>query len=268
MALRALALLGGLGVFFLSRLARADCPDGWFCDDKPSSPPATEPAPDAARPPPEGTESPEPTAAAPVSPTPTVLVEEPEQPPPARRHRHRREQEVGLNLHLDLGVLGSGAQSNSFMGGGGFAFRLRPWPVFALDLGLEVVGGVDYNGNDRTEEAVVVNALAFVNPRDRVQFFLLAGFDLGGASVQVRKQSGMPVTPLDDRYGYFGAQTGCGLEWRLARHTAITSDFQLFLRGRTDAGRDVYPEYTNPVTHLATNSSGGGLLRLGVTLYF
>jgi hypothetical protein len=266
MALRALGLVAALGLTLVSRSALADCPDGWFCDE--AKPAAPEPEPRAE---PEEEPADEPT-------------EEPTEPP--RRHRHhghimvappggyppppppRRRSELAVNIHLAAGVLGSGAQDDSFMGGAGFAFRVRPFSMFAVDLGLELVGGTDYNGNDRTEQAFVGNALVFFNPRDRVQGFALAGFGIGGAGVRVRRQAGVAVSPRDEGYSYLGAQVGLGLEWRVTRRSAITTDFSLFARGRTDGGRAAYPEFVDPTTHLVTNDSGGGLFRLGGTFYF
>ncbi len=276
MALRVLGILGALGLLLAPRTARADCPDGWFCDERPSQAPPPSAAPPNAAPPNaapqnEGSPSEEPLEEppAPYPPPRMVLVPPgPYYPPPPPRRRWRHYSELGMNLHLDVGVLGSGAHHDAWMGGGGFAFRFRPLPVFALDLGLELAGGTDYAGNDRVEDAFVVNALGFVNPRDRLQFYLLGGFQLGGASVRVRRQGGVAVEPFDDSYNYVGAQFGLGLEWRLTRHFALASDFELFIRGRTDQSRAVDPEYVDPSTHLATNTSGGGLWRLGATVYF
>ena len=272
MALRVLAVLGALGLFLAPREALADCPDGWFCDEAPARAPAapsTEPAPQA---------EPPPADAPPPAPPPhrrgrgrIVLVDGPGYPPPPLPPPPRfvrRRQELGLNFHLDLGVMGAGAQNDSWLGGAGLAFRLRPFPTFALDLGLELVGGTDYNGNDRGEQSFVSNALVFLNPRDRVQCFVLGGFNLGGANVRVQKQAGYAVPPHDDSYTYVGVQLGLGVEWRVTRHAAITSDFLLFARGRTDSGQNANPEYIDPSTHQATNASGGGLFRLGGTFYF
>jgi len=266
------ALVGALGLFLAPRVALADCPDGWFCDEAPvRSPPApsAEPTPPGETPAEEPTD--EPAEARPSRRRPhgrILLVDGPERPPPPPRRVHRHRQELGLNFHLDLGVMGAGAQNDSWLGGAGLAFRLRPFPMFAVDLGLEIAGGVDYNGNDRAEQAFVGNTLVFLNPRDRVQCFLLGGFNLGGANVRVRKQAGYAVLPRDDSYTYVGVQLGLGVEWRVSRRAAITSDFELLARGRTDTGRDTNPEYIDPSTHMATNDSGGGLFRLGGTLYF
>lgn len=267
MAVRVLALLAALGLFCAPRVARADCPDGWFCDEKPAAPPppSAEPTPAPTSERPRELPPPAPDVDQPLNlVVPPYDENPPPPPPPWQRHR----EELGLNFHFGLGVLGSGAQNNAFMGGGGFAFRLRPIPAFALDLGLELAGGTDYNGNARGEYAGVVEALGFLNPRDRVQFFVLGGFYLGGASVNVRQQAGVPVTPYDDNYVYLGGELGLGVEWRFTRHTAITSDFQMLVRGRIDAGRQQFPEFVDPSTHLTSNVSAGGLFRLGVTFYF
>jgi hypothetical protein len=269
MALRALAVVTGVGLFLLPSVARADCPDGWFCDDKPAEPAPPPAPPNAVRAAPSE-EAPEPASVPPDEPEAMDLGVPPydEPPPPPPRPWSREREEVGLNVHLGLGVMGSGAQRSALLGGGGFAIRLRPVPAVALELGLELAGGNDYNGNDRGEYAGVVNVLGFLNPRDRVQCFVLGGLNLGGASVTVRHLGGADITPYDDHYAYFGGQLGVGLDWRLTRHTAVTSDFLMFVRGRIDEGRQFLPEYVDPTTHLTTNVSGGGLLRLGVTFYF
>jgi len=41
-----------------------------------------------------------------------------------------------------------------------------------------------------------------------------------------------------------------------------------FLRWRTDRHAADNPEFVDPVTHQTTNTSGGGLLRLGATFYW
>lgn len=53
MAVRVLAVLAALGLFCAPRVARADCPNGWFCDEKPA-----EPARPSAEPPPAPTSEP------------------------------------------------------------------------------------------------------------------------------------------------------------------------------------------------------------------
>lgn len=268
MALRAIAGATALGFFLAPKVARADCPDGWFCDDKPAEapPPAAPSAPDAA-PPPREPPPPEPPSG-PAEPMNLVVPPYDENPPPPPPPWLRHHEELGLDFHFSLGVLGTGAQNNAFMGGGGFAFRLRPIPAFAVDLGLELAGGTDYNGNARGEYAGVVEALGFLNPRDRLQFFVLGGFHVGGANVSVKKQGGVLVTPYDDHYAYLGGQLGLGVEWRFTRHAALTTDFQALIRGRIDEGRHEFPEYVDPSTHLTSNVSGGGLYRLGVVFYF
>jgi hypothetical protein len=98
-------------------------------------------------------------------------------PPDRPRRRHaKRHRELGFNLHLDVGLLGGGAASESGMAGVGAAFRFRPLPPFAADVGFDFVGGRDFSGNRRSERALVGNALVFFNPRDPVQFYAVGGF--------------------------------------------------------------------------------------------
>jgi len=258
----ALLALAVFGTPFRARAA--DCSDGWFCAEAPPSP-EPEPPPRPPSKPPERPASPTVPLPPPwQTPRPTDLAAPPA-PPPAEE---APKSEIAFNLHLDVGVLGAGAKSDAGLGGVGFGFRIRPVPLYALDLGLEFLGGTDYSGNERAEQAFVTNAVVFVNPRDRVQAFVLAGVHIGGAQARIAELGGQPVPLHDVAYTYLGAQGGLGVEWRFARSAAITGDFQLFVRGRVDSNSHYEPEYIDPDTHLTTNTSGGGLFRLGATFYF
>jgi hypothetical protein len=61
---------------------------------------------------------------------------------------------------------------------------------------------------------------------------------------------------------------GAGLEFRLSQPVAFNIDLVGFVRGRTDRLADSEPEFTDDTTGQTTNSSGGGLLRAGLTLYW
>jgi hypothetical protein len=75
-------------------------------------------------------------------------------------------------------------------------------------------------------------------------------------------------TEHETRYSYFGAYTGLGAELRIARRIAVNLDVLGFVRTRTDVREGDAPEYTDPNTGLTTNSSGGGLVRGGLTFYW
>ena len=79
--------------------------------------------------------------------------------------------------------------------------------------------------------------------------------------------NGLPVL-RDEHYSYFGSQLGIGVEGRITRHFAIGADLIGFLRWRTDRHAAQNPEFIDPVTGRTTNTSGGGLLRLGATFYW
>jgi hypothetical protein len=63
-------------------------------------------------------------------------------------------------------------------------------------------------------------------------------------------------------------QTGFGVEARVSKKVAIGGDVLGFVRGRTDAQENTRPEFVDPETHRASNASGGGLIRAGVTFYW
>ena len=51
-------------------------------------------------------------------------------------------------------------------------------------------------------------------------------------------------------------------------YAATDEVHQLFVRGRVDSNRYYEAEYVDRDSHLVSNTSGGGLFRLGTTFYF
>ncbi len=199
--------------------------------------------------------------------TPAPIRVVPPPPPPRRVHRS----EWGFNLRLDGAMMGQkrsamrgdrGADPDASMGGIGFGLRARPVRHFALELDLDFIGGRDYQGYRRKEVPFSVNALVFVNPRSKVQFYFVGG--LGWSSAEVETQPGGPA----ENWSYFGLQGGMGLEWRVSRAVGLGFDVLGFIRGRTDDAARAQPEFVDPATGRATNTSGGGLARLGATFYW
>jgi opacity protein-like surface antigen len=190
-----------------------------------------------------------------------------EAPPPYEyappRSQFSRPHEWGLNLHLEGATIGhnSQAQNDTSMGGFGAGLRFKPTRHFGIEGDLDFVGGHDYNGDGRSETAFTINGLLFLNPQSRAQVYLLAGFGWSSAHVTNDAQG------LDTTYGYFGAQAGIGLEFRISRALALNADFRGFIRGRTDSGAQNQPEFTDQYGR-STNTSGGGLFTGGMTLYF
>jgi opacity protein-like surface antigen len=260
------------------------CPPGsWFCAQdsqeqaapagkpvKPSLDPLPDPEDDSAPAPPvrkppryePGTEGAPPVVV--YQPPPPVVVVRPAEPPPPYDYAppqhagYRQAPEWALNLHLEGASIGHGANDAS-MGGGGLGLRLRPTRYFGIETDLDFLGGTDYQGDHRNETAFTVNGLLFVNPRSRAQLYLLAGF--GGSGAHVTSGS------IDQHYGYFGGQIGAGLELRLSRNFALDIDVRGFIRGRTDQLSQSQPEFTS-TDGRSTNTSGGGLLTGGMTIYF
>lgn len=249
--------------------AAGDCPDGdWFCDTAPPSdqPPHSEPPlPAEAEPPPP---------AQPAAPPPAerrereIRIDVERVRPAVPRRRHRRFREWGVNMHATLGLLADDqAASDAGMNGLGAALRFRPIPHIAIEGSLELVWGTDYNGFDRFEDAVLFSGLFFANPRSAVQLYGVAGFGVGGAYLDSSTADGSRVLN-DEEYSYVGAHLGVGVEARITRHFALGGDLIGFIRERNDRHADENPEFVDPVSHRATNTSGGGLVRLGATFYW
>jgi len=268
-------------------LAADDCPDGWFCEDnaappqsQPARPPAApaEPRPAERRAPP----GPGPAYNPPGYPPPPygppdelpeeseISLEAPDNPPPQKRHRHGY-REWGFNLHLEAALLGNKRQraSDAEMAGLGFGFRYRVLPPLAFEAGVDLLTGTDFQGYSRSEGALLLNTLVFFNPHDVVQIYGLAGLGFSGATVTIAPRAGEAAFKRhDEHYSYFGGQLGFGVEVRVTSRIAIAGDLLGFVRGRTDNLSDTAPEFIDPVTHRATNASGGGLLRVGATFYW
>lgn len=200
-------------------------------------------------------------APAPVRAKPVVVAPRYEPRIPAKQPRRA---EWGFNMRIQGALMDSkdtNAAKNAGMGGIGFSLRARPSGYFALDFGLDFIGGRDYHGFTRSEVPFTVNAMLFVNPKSKAQFYFLGG--LGWSTAHVETEPG-----ASERYNYFGVQGGVGLELRLTRHMALNGDLIGFVRGRTDEKAAWAPEFVDPATGKRSNTSGGGLLRGGLTIYW
>lgn len=259
------------------------CPPGsWFCAPPPQqkATPAGQPV-DSLQQLPDPEEAPPPPpprhvrrAPPPEPPPPPVVYEPPpvgamersetpppyEYAPPGPPYPSPR-REWGLNLHLEGATIGHGSQGDASMAGFGAGLRYKPTRHFGIEGDLDVYGGHDYSGNNRSETAFALNGLLFLNPRSHVQVYLLGGIGFSGAHVS------SDATPYDASYHYFGAQAGAGLEFRLTHTLAFNFDFRGFIRGRTDGNAQSNPEFVDAYGR-TTNTSGGGLFTGGMTLYF
>jgi hypothetical protein len=249
-----------------------DCaPGSWFCGE--TQPPTEgkkgdlQPLPNGEGKPAESKPSSPPPPVVVYQPPPSTVVVAPRDAPPAYYYVPRHappKKEWGLNLHLGGLMMGKGKNDNAGMGEVGLGLRFRPVPQAALQVDLDFAGGRDYNGYRRSETALSFNGLIFVNPKSVAQFYLLAGFGWSGATA-------VDDTPGYDRaeyhYGYFGAQGGFGLEFRLSRVAAINVDLRGIVRGRVDDNRRLYPEFVS-ADGRSTNTSGAGLLNAGLTFYW
>jgi outer membrane protein with beta-barrel domain len=261
-----------LALFVAPAAALADeppgCPPGeWFCDD------AGEPdAPDDGYPddsdtlPPEGAPGDDDEGVAPP-PNGAQGSMDVRRPAPAPIDESAWSEGSGSHLSpwgLALRVQGvmlesGGRGGGASLGGVGVSGRYTLSPVVTFDLGLDSIVGNDYNGNDRSELSLSFSSLFFLNHHPVARTYVLVGLNASSASVDVGGD--------DQTWGYFGGQTGLGLEFTLDPHIALSFDAIAFLRGRTDSRAAREPEFTDSLGRV-TNTSGGGLLRGGVTLHF
>ena len=260
--------------------AQSECPDGWFCEQEEAPADADETgdaeqseeasAGDAE----EATPKRAPKRLPPDAqkPVPVIIVDRPQNVPPPPKKRKRSE--WGVNMRIQ-GVLmdEDGRDEDADMGGLGVSLRYRPIPHFAFDAGLDFVGGTDWAGRERRESALMLSGMVFFNPRSKVQVYTLGGIGFSGARVTfeetVEGDDGTSTTSeYEEEWSYFGAHLGAGLEFRLSRKVALNLDVVGFLRGRTDDAAEHEPEFVDEDTGRVTNTSGGGLGRAGLTIYW
>jgi len=195
-------------------------------------------------------------------------------PPPPAAPRPRWHSEIGLNLRVEGMAFGksAGTAATAGMGGVGLSLRYRPVPHFAFDLGVDVLAGNDYNGFERVEVPISLNGLLYLNPRSRVQFYLLGGAHVSRA--QVKSEFPAPQLSVNRdgewsaSYTYFGGQGGAGLEFRLSKRIALNLDGIGFVRKRIDEHAERMPEFIDPQSGRTTNTSGGALIRGGLTFWW
>jgi hypothetical protein len=272
--MRARQTVVGLGLalaFAAPAAAQTPCPpDGWFCDDGQTAPAEGPPPgdPDPAAP---EAESGEWTTPPPSPAKPQIVVHQSEGQEDAEgaslleRRRARPASPWGVNVRLEGVLLGRNARyGDTGMGGLGASLRYQPLPVVAIDLGLDLIGGTDYNGFDRAELMWSLSGLFFFNPHMPVKVYTIAGLNMSAAAVEVIYADG---TSDDQGWHYFGGHLGLGLQADLAPRLALNLDMTGFLRGRTDSLARREPEFIDARGRMS-NMSGGALLRAGVTFFW
>jgi Outer membrane protein beta-barrel domain len=257
-----ISVLGSISIACLVVAANA-----WSAPEETTAPAPPTPKPEAK---PDATPSPKQLTGPLMGPLPPEEPELPplpaagpvtyDAPPPPPPPKAAPRAEWGAQLRLQGVAMGNDAAPDAAMGGIGFSLRPRPSPYFAIDFGIDFLGGRDFNGDRRSESAFTVNPTLFLNPRNKVQIYLFAGLGLGGARVE-------RANGVERRYRYVGADAGAGLEFRLWQRFAFSGDVLAFVRDRSDRGGGA-PEYFDPGTKRFTDSSVGALFRIGGTYYW
>lgn len=198
------------------------------------------------------------------------LVEAPSSVVRKKKQRRWRER-FGLQLRLEgAAVVARDGNSSAGLGGAGASFRWRPSPYFAFDLGADIVGGTDYNGDDRVEFSGALSGILYFNPQHRVQVYAIGGIHLSHAEVdtpylQTAGDFRSDWSGDEATRNYFGGHGGLGVEFRIARHFGMFVDALAIIRTRVDSEE---PEFRDPYTGETTNTSGAGLFRTGVNFWW
>jgi opacity protein-like surface antigen len=189
----------------------------------------------------------------------------PPPPPPAKKKRKWRER-FGLNLRGEGAAFASAYGGTSAMGGIGLSYRYRPVPMFALDIGGDVLGGKDYYKNARIESAFAVTGMLYLNPGSHVQVYALGGLNLAHAAIDNGYRNGFYDTwETTQSHDYIGGHAGLGLEFRVSRHVGLDVDGIGLIRHRIDGGP---AEFQDPKTGRTTDTSAAGLFRGGITFWW
>jgi hypothetical protein len=277
------AAAASIALTFAGAASAGECPPGsppsWFCEDTGVQPPS------GAKPPPAGDATGDERTDAEAERERGDLRPMPEPPPPPppgppvrqvsppKAGAKRWREKFGLNLRLEGVPIPDGlahrwrSYEDPGMGGLGASFRWRPIPHFALDIGLDALGGIDYSGNDRFESVLSTSGIFYLNPQHKVQAYLIGGIHVAHAEVDNDDyRPNLAEYGYSDDYDYFGGQAGVGVEFRVSRRVGIDLDGLVLARTRTDGGE--FPEFLDPRTGETGNSSVGGMLRAGVTIWF
>jgi hypothetical protein len=255
------------------RLARADEPPGcapgeWFCDE-----PSGDTAPPLAPDPSEDVAPDEGGRARPGfddggwhEPSDEERGIDVRRPPPrgdsgwSEGSGGRAASPWGLAMRVQ-GVLldGKRRREDARLGGVGVSGRYALNQAVTFDLGLDTIVGTDHDGRDRSELSLSFSSLFYLNYHPLVRTYLLVGLNTSRARVD--------VVGDDQTWGYLGGQAGLGIDIALDPQVALNFDILGFLRGRTDSRAEREPEFIDERGRV-TNTSGGGLLRGGITLRF
>jgi hypothetical protein len=245
--------------------AAPDCPpDEWFCAEEPADAgpddgdrdDSSEPRPGDAERWPEA----EDRAQEREDGQSSIVLSSGDERDALARHRFERRSDWSVNMRVQGVILESRRHSSEAgLGGVGASVRYRLNPVVTLDGGLDSIVGTDYNGNSRGELMLSFSSLFYFNPDRTIRTYAIVGLNASAAEVDVAGDN--------QSWGYFGAHAGLGLDIPLDRRVSLDLDLVGFLRGRTDDRAAREPEFEDDLGRV-TNTSGGGLFRAGLSLFW
>lgn len=187
------------------------------------------------------------------------------QQPPARRNTY-----FGLQGQFATSFFGG---HGTAMFGGGTGFRIRGTGHFGFELGLNVFGGQDYNGDRRLEVPLSASALVIFNPQHAFQVYGVAGLNASFSRVSYSFDNSQMWRNYASsaEYTHIGGHIGLGFERQINQRFSLFLDARVFIRQRVDGDAASNPEFARitPDGFLqTTNTSAGALLNAGAVVYF
>ena len=155
---------------------------------------------------------------------------------------------------LGVPLFDAGASRDAAMFAAGLGLRYAPRRTVAFELAVDGAYGTDYVGAARREGWLSGSFVFQARPRG------LSPYVLVGPAISAARSE---LDGATRSFVYLGGHFGVGLAIELSRETDLCLDWLAFARARV--GGDGAPEYVDLRSGRHTDSSGGGLLRLGMT---
>jgi hypothetical protein len=176
----------------------------------------------------------------------------PPAPPVPRRRLH------ALSIRLTQ-LFGSGGPSKGdHLTGMGLSYRVRPSAWLGVEPAIDLMRGYDGYSSVRSETHIGTDLLFYLNPRDAVQFFGLAG-----ASLWLSRHS---AHWAHANSSYLGAQLGLGLEFRVTHRISFNVNGVGYSRRLT--GAELRQSAASAQAELVPDATHGLMLRAGGGWYF
>ena len=187
----------------------------------------------------------------------TVTRLTPEPLPSAAPRKLRRRHALSLRVTQAMATTSDGAASETSTGVG-LSFRVRPMAWLGIEPALDLMRAYDERRASHTETNLGTDLAFYLNPRDAVQVYGLAGAHLGLAQHS--------EDWLYSSSTHVGAQLGAGLEFRVTYLLSFNVNMVGYTRRLTGAARR--ESFAEGEARPIPRAARGLALRAGVGFYF